>query len=131
MKEFKSKLEGIVEKFISNNVTEEGKKDFIVAAIHFNINSNDCSKYDLMRIDRKVKILADSTENEILTKASVYSYILFRAIQRNEIPKDIISDIKLTLVNICSVVTDYFTYRIDENELNVKLMDELGNLVCI
>ena len=125
------KLEKIVEKFIQENVAESDRKEFIIASIHFNINSNDCSKYDLMRIDRKVKILADSTENEILTKASVYSYILFRAIQRNEIPKDIISDIKLTLVNICSVVTDYFTYRIDENELNVKLMDELGNLVCI
>lgn len=128
MKYLSENLESIVEKFIEKNVPEETRNDFIIAAIHFNINLNVCTKYDLMRIDRKAKELANVEKNEILTNAAIFSYVLFRAINHNEIPEKDIVKIKLALINISTCITEYMTYRIDENTLNKHLYDELVKL---
>ena len=128
MKNLAVKLERIVEEFIEVNVPEETKHDFIIAAIHFNINLNICTKYDLMRIDHKAKELADVEKNEILTNAAIFSYILFRSMNHNEIsPQDVVK-VKTALMNISTTITDYMTYRIDETTLNKSLYDELVGL---
>ena len=128
MERLSENLEKIVKEFIEKNVPEETKHDFVIAAIHFNINLNVCTKYDLMRIDHKAKELADVEKNEILTNAAIFSYALFRAINRNEIPEKDIVEVKSALMNISTCITEYMTYRIDENILNKHLYDELVRL---
>lgn len=128
MKRLSKKLEKIVKEFVEKNVPEETKHDFVIAAIHFNININVCTKYDLMRIDHKAKELTDVEKNEILTNAAIFSYVLFRAINRNEIPREDVVAVKSALINISTCITDYMTYRIDENTLNKYLYDELVGL---
>lgn len=122
------KLEKIVDEFIEVNVPEETKHDFIIAAIHFNINLNICTKYDLMRIDHKANELADVEKNEILTNAAIFSYILFRSINHDEISTQDIIKVKTALMNISTTITEYMTYRIDEPTLNKSLYDELVGL---
>lgn len=129
MKILSKKLQEIVDEFLRNNVPDEGRHDFIVAAIHFNINLNDCSKYDLMRIDHKAKELANVESNEILTDAAIYSYTLFRAINRKEVPSDKVIDVKMAIMGISTLITEYLTYRIDKEVLNEKLYEELKTLV--
>ena len=128
MERLSENLEKIVKEFIEKNVPEETKHDFVIAAIHFNINLNVCTKYDLMRIDHKAKELADVEKNEILTNAAIFSYALFRAINRNEIPEKDIVEVKSALMNISTCITEYMTYRIDENILSKHLYDELVRL---
>ena len=128
MERLSENLEKIVKEFIEKNVPEETKHDFVIAAIHFNINLNVCTKYDLMRIDHKAKELADVEKNEILTNAAIFSYALFRAINRNEIPEKDMVEVKSALMNISTCITEYMTYRIDENILNKHLYDELVRL---
>lgn len=128
MENLAKKLEEIVEDFIEKRVPVETKQDFIIAAIHFNINLNTCSKYDLMRIDRKARDLANAEQNEILTTASIYSYILYREINTGEIPSEDKLKVKIALMGISTTITDYLTYRIDENTLNNSLYTELTSL---
>lgn len=128
MIDLKQKLQQIVKEFIDKNVPEEAKHEFIVAAIHFNINLNVCTKYDLMRIDHRAKELADVEKNKILTTASIFSYILFRAINHNEISKEDILKVKTALMQISTYITDYMTFRIDEETLNNNLYSELKAL---
>lgn len=128
MENLSIRLEEIVTKFIEKKVPNETRNDFIVAAIHFNINLNACSKYDLMRIDHKVKELANSEENKQLSTASIYSYILYRALRENEIPTEEKMKVKVALMGISTTITDYLTYRIDEDNLNINLHNELVSL---
>lgn len=55
MSDLVAKIEKIVTEFIHKNVPENKTEDFILAAIHFNININACSKYNLMRMTIKLK----------------------------------------------------------------------------
>lgn len=128
MEDFSKRLEGIVNKFIEKKVPSETRNEFVVAAIHFNINLNACSKYDLMRIDHKVKELSTSEENKQLTTASIYSYILYRALREDEIPSEEKMKVKVALMGISTSITDYLTYRIDEDNLNINLHNELISL---
>lgn len=128
MRALSENLEKIVQEFLEKNVPEETKHDFVIAAIHFNINLNVCTKYDLMRIDHKAKELADVEKNEILTNAAIFSYALFRSINHNEIPEEDVVRVKSTLMNISTWITEYMTYRIDENTLNKCLYGELVKL---
>ena len=129
MKELRNKMQNIVDEFLVKNITEDKRHDFIIAAIHFNVNLNECTRYDLMRIDHKAKELANVEENKVLTDAAIYSYILFRAINKNQIPKEYILDIKMALFSISTAITEYLTYRIDEEGLNQKLYNELKSLI--
>lgn len=129
MKVLAKKLDVIVNDFMNKNVSEETKHDFIIAAIHFNINLNACSEYDLMRIDHKAKELAHVERNELLTTASIYSYILFRAINRNEVPQEEVLNVKESLIEISTIITDYMTYRIDENTMNMGLFNVIKEVV--
>ena len=122
------KLEEIVNKFMEKRVPDETREDFIIAAIHFNINLNACSKYDLMRIDHKAKELAKAEENKILTIASIYSYMLYRALNNGEILPENKLQVKSALMGISTTITDYLTYRIDEESLNINLYNELSLL---
>ena len=128
MKKLSENLEKIVKEFLQKNVPEEIKDEFIIAAIHFNINLNACSKYDLMRIDHKAKELANVEANEILTNAAIYNYSMYRAIINNEVMEKDKVKVKTSLMNISTTITEYMTYRIDENTLNKHLYNELVEL---
>lgn len=128
MKDLSIKIENIVNKFIEENVPENTIEDFIIAAIHFNINLNACTKYDLMRIDHKANELAKNKRNEILTTASVFSYILFKSINNHEIPKEDVLNVKSALMKISTTITDFMTYKIDEKDMNKCLYTEIKGL---
>ncbi|MGL5353654.1 MAG: hypothetical protein ACRDA5_10055, partial [Clostridium sp.] len=85
MENLANRLKQIVETFIMKNVPEETKEEFAIAAIHFNINLNACSKYDLMRIDHKAKQLVINEDTKILTTAAIFSYIIYRELNRGQI----------------------------------------------
>lgn len=81
-----------------------------------------------MRIDHKVKELANSEENKQLTTSSIYSYILYRALNEKQIPEEETMKVKVALMGISTNITDYLTYRIDEDNLNINLHNELISL---
>lgn len=125
MKRLAERLDNIVREFIVENVPKEIREEFVIAAIHFNVNLNACSKYDLMRIDHKAKELVASKENKILTTAAVYSYILYKSLNSVEVDEEEKLDIKVALMKISTYITDYLTYRIDKEELDKSLYNEL------
>lgn len=123
-----NRLNQIVETFIVENVPEQTKEEFAIAAIHFNINLNTCSKYDLMRIDHKAKLLVINEENKILTTAAIFSYIIYRELNRGQIEKEEKLNVKTAILNISTAITDYLTYRIDDETLKLNLFNELTQL---
>lgn len=128
MSDLVAKIEKIVTEFIHKNVPENKTEDFILAAIHFNININVCSKYDLMRIDHKAKELINLNSNKLLTKSAIFSYILFREINNGNITGEDLVKVKVFLMNISTAITDFMTYRINEQDLNLHLLDQLKSI---
>ena len=128
MKKLSENLEKTVKEFLEKNVPEEIKHEFIITAIHFNINLNACSKYDLMRIDHKVKELVNVEKKGLLTNAAIFNYKLFRDIKNNKIPQKDLVKVKLASMNISTSITEYMTYKIDESTLNKYLYENLVEL---
>lgn len=128
MDKLSKNLKEIVNQYIEKRVSQETRSEFVTEAINFNINVNACSKYDLMRIKRKISILSKNEENKNLTKASIYSYILYNLLNTDEIPEADKRYIKIALVGIRETITDYLTYKIDEETLNNNLYEELTYL---
>ncbi|MGL5152008.1 MAG: hypothetical protein ACRC7N_15725 [Clostridium sp.] len=128
MESLSIKLNSIVEGFIKKYVPKETIEEFKIATIHFNVNLNACSKYDLMRIDHKAKILAKEEENKLLSSASIFSYIMYREMNHGQLSKEEEIKVSKALIEIREIITDYLTYRIDENKLNLNLFTTLTEL---
>ena len=125
---FKNYIEEIIESYISEKVNDSIKEDFIEAAVHFNISSSICTKHDLMRIEYRFKNIRDEDVYKIFKLYSVYSYILYRAIEVNSVKVTDRLGVSQSVLGISSLITGYSTMKYDDEDILLGFTYEANKL---
>lgn len=114
-------MENLILDYVQNNITEEVKEHFINAAVHFIINENSCSQYDIMRIRYRFKKIKSNEVLDYIKLCSTYGYIIYRSVAFNLVNEDMKSKCCEVIMEISNEVTKYVTMEIDEEELHNKM----------
>lgn len=117
-------IEKIIGDYIAEKINEDIKEDFIEAAVHFNISSSICTKHDIMRIEYRFKNIKDESVYQLFKLYSVYSYILYRAVEIGKIKSEDRLDVSQSVLNISSLITGYSTMKYDDNDIIIGFNDE-------
>ena len=125
---FKNYIEEIIESYISEKVNDSIKEDFIEAAVHFNISSSICSKHDLIRIEYRFKNIRNEDVYKVFKLYSVYSYILYRAIEISRIKVEDRLEVSQSVLAISSLITGYSTMKYDDEDILLGFADEANKL---
>ena len=120
----KDYIEKIIKNYISNKVNESIKEDFIEAAVHFNISSSICTKHDLMRIEYRFKNIKNESVYQMFKLYSVYSYILYRAVEIGDIKGSNRLEVSQSILSISSLITGYSTMKYDDEDIILGFNDE-------
>lgn len=120
----KNYIEKIIEDYISDKVSESIKEDFIDAAVHFNISSSICEKNDLMRIEYRFKNIKDETVYRKFKLYSVYSYILYRAVEVDNIKTEDRLKVSQSVLSMSSLITGYATMKYDDSDIVLGFNNE-------
>lgn len=110
-------IEEIIENYISEKVNESIREDFIDAAVHFNISSSICTKLDIMRIEYRFKHIKDLSVYKTFKLYSVYSYILYRAVEVETIKGTDRLAVSQSVLNMSSLITGYATMKYDNKDI--------------
>lgn len=121
-------IEEIIENYISEKVNADIKEDFIDAAVHFNISSSICTKHDIMRIEYRFKNIKDEAVYKMFKLYSVYSYILYRAVEVEKIKSKDRLEVSQSVLVISSLITGYSTMKYDDEDIILGFTDEANKL---
>lgn len=121
-------IEKIIGNYISDKVNESIKEDFIEAAVHFNISSSICTKHDLMRIEYRFKNIKDENVYKTFKLYSVYSYILYRAVEVGSVKSEDRLHVSQSVLSMSSLITGYATMKYDDEDIMLGFSDEAVNL---
>lgn len=124
----KSNIESLIIEYIENKVTEDIKSDFINSVIHFIINEDICSNYDIMRIKYRFKKIQSKEVINYIKLCSVYGYIIYRSLLLNLVKEEEKSICCEAVLSISNEITRYVTMEDDENELYSKMKKAINNL---
>lgn len=120
----KTQVEKIIIKYISEKVNESIKENFIDAAVHFNISSSICTKHDLMRIEYRFKNIKDEAVYKTFKLYSVYSYILYRAVELGDVEGEDRLEVSQSILNMSSLITGYSTMKYDDKDILLGFAEE-------
>lgn len=120
----KNHSEKIILNYISEKVNESIKENFIDAAVHFNISSSICTKNDLMRIEYRFKNIKDEAVYKTFKLYSVYSYILYRAVEVGDIEGEDRLEVSQSVLHMSSLITGYSTMKYDDKDILEGFRDE-------
>lgn len=123
-----STIENLIIDYVENNITDELKADFINAAIHFIINEEVCSQYDIMRIRYRFKKIESEDVQNNIKLCVTYGYIIYRALMYNLVPEIIKTKCCEAIIEISNEITKYITMESDEKELQSEIEAEISNL---
>ena len=121
-------IEEIIESYISEKVNDNIKEDFIDAAVHFNISSSICTKHDIMRIEYRFKNIKDESVYKMFKLYSVYSYILYRAVEVEKVKSKDRLEVSQSVLVISSLITGYSTMKYDDEDIILGFTDEANKL---
>lgn len=124
------KMEKLILEYVKNNITEEVKEDFINAAVHFIVNEDSCSKYDIMRIKYRFKKIKSNEIIDYIKLCSTYVYIIYRSVVFNLVEESMKSRCCEVIMEISNEITKYVTMESDELELHKNMELEVSKL-CI
>ena len=110
-------IEKIIGNYILEKVNEEIKNDFIDAAVHFNISPSICTKHDLMRIEYRFKNIKDEKVYQVFKLYSVYSYILYRAVEVGSVKDEDRLEVSQSVLTMSSLITGYATMKYDNDDI--------------
>lgn len=114
-------MENLILDYVQNNITEELKEEFINAAVHFIVDEDSCSKYDVMRIKYRFKKIESNEVLDYIKLCSTYGYIIYRSVVFNLVDEEMKSKCCEVIMEISNEVTKYGTMEIDEEELHNKM----------
>lgn len=121
-------IEKLILDYVQNNVMEEVKESFINAVVHFIINENNCSKYDLMRIKYRFDKIEDNEVLDYIKLCSTYGYIIYRSVIFNLVEENMKSKCCEAIINISNIMTKYVIMEIDEEDLRNDMEVAISNL---
>lgn len=125
---FNNYIEEIIESYISEKVNDSIKENFIEAAVHFNISSSICTKHDLIRIEYRFKNIRDEDVYKIFKLYSVYSYILYRAVEVSSIKVEDRLEVSQSVLGISSLITGYSIMKYDDEDILLGFANEANKL---
>lgn len=114
-------MEKLILDYVRNNITEKIKNHFINAAVHFIINEDNCSQYDIMRIKYRFKKIESNEVLDYIKLCSTYGYIIYRSVAFNLVDEGMKSKCCEVIMEISNEITKYVTMEIDEEELRNKM----------
>lgn len=120
--------EKIIGDYISEKVSESLKDNFVDAAVHFNISPSICTKHDLMRIEYRFKNIKDEDVYQTFKLYSVYSYILYRAVEVGNVKDEDRLDVSQSVLCMSSLITGYATMKYDDTDIVIGFKDEAVKL---
>lgn len=113
----------LVLNYLDKKVTSDLKDEFINASLHFNINNDIYKKYSPVQIECMINKISSEEIVDYVELCSVYGYILYRAVEQNELNSEDRIEILQIVLEISNSITSYLRNIIDENELFEKLLN--------
>lgn len=118
----------LVLNYLEEKVTSDLKDEFINASLHFNINNDIYKKYSPVQIECMINKISSEEIIDYVELCSVYGYILYRAVEQNELKSEDRIEVLQIVLEISNSITSYLRNIIDENELFEKLLNITGKL---
>lgn len=113
----------LVLNYLEEKVTSDLKDEFINASLHFNINNDIYKKYSPVQIECMINKISSEEIIDYVELCSVYGYILYRAVEQNELKSEDRIEVLQIVLEISNSITSYLRNIIDENELFEKLLN--------
>ena len=110
-------MDSIIMNYIEEKLTDNLKKDFVVAAIHFIVDEELCSEEDIKKIENRKKDKRDEKVDDCLKLSAIYGYIVYRAVTSGKLDEE--TDMKCCkiLMELSRTVSNYITAEIGGKEL--------------
>ena len=110
-------MESVIINYIEEKLTNNLKKDFIVAAIHFIVDEELCSQGDIKKIEDRKKGKRDEVVDDCLKLSAIYGYIVYRTVTSGALDEETeMKNCKL-LMELSRTVSNYITAEIEGEEL--------------
>lgn len=113
----------LVLNYLNTKVTNNLKDEFINASLHFNINNDIYKKYSPVQIEYMISKISSDEIIDYVELCSVYGYILYRAIEQDELNEEERIEGLQIVLEISNSITSYLRNLIGENELFDKLLN--------
>lgn len=113
----------LVLNYLNTKVTNDLKDEFINASLHFNINNDIYKKYSPVQIEYMISKISSDEIIDYVELCSVYGYILYRAIEQDELNEEERIEGLQIVLEISNSITSYLRNLIGENELFDKLLN--------
>lgn len=118
---------------LKDDLGEGGNEKLIEKAVRFNINECIYTKFDFIRIDYGLKLVATEEVMKLIEIYSLYSYLLYRAVETQEPSKEIRVETLRKVIDISNIITSYINMKCDGEELKKALhtiLEELNLSQC-
>ena len=118
---------------IKDDLGEGDNEKLIEKAVRFNINECIYTKFNFIRIDYGLKLVATEEIIELIEIYSLYSYLLYRAVETQEPSKEIRIEALRKVIDISNIITSYINMKCNGEELKKALhtiLEELNLSQC-
>lgn len=110
-------MESVIMNYIEEKLTDNLKKDFVVAAIHFIVDEELCSEEDIKKIENRKKDKRDEVVDDCLKLLAIYGYVVYRTVASGTLDEETeMKNCKL-LMELSRTVSNYITTEIEGEEL--------------
>ena len=113
---------GLVVDYLNGKVTSDIKDEFINASVHFNVNNDIYNKYSSVEIEYILSKIEDENIIDYVELCSVYGYILYRAIENDNLKDDDRIEALQVVLEISNSISGFLRASLNEKELYEKLI---------
>lgn len=124
----KQNIEKLILEYVENNIVDDIKTEFINAAVHFIINEDNCSKYDIMRIKYRFNKLDSKEVVDFLKLSATYGYIIYRSLIFNLVEDNDVNKCCEAIINISNEMTKFVTMENNEADLYISIKTAIDKL---
>lgn len=124
----KQNIEKLIVDYVENSIKEDVKVEFINSAIHFIINEDNCSKYDIMRIKYRFNKLDSKEVIDFLKLSATYGYIIYRSLIFNLVEDNEVNKCCEAIIKISDEITKFVTMENDEVDLYLAIKTAIDKL---
>lgn len=124
----KENIEKLILEYVEKNIVDDIKVEFINSAIHFIINEENCSKYDIMRIKYRLNKLNSKEVLDFLKLSATYGYIIYRSLIFNLVEDNDVNKCCEAIINISNEMTKFVTMENNEADLYISIKTAIDKL---
>lgn len=124
----KENIEKLILEYVEKNIVDDIKVEFINSAIHFIINEENCSKYDIMRIKYRLNKLNSKEVLDFIKLSATYGYIIYRSLIFNLVEDSDVDKCCEAIINISDEMTKFVTMENNEADLYISIKTAIDKL---